>query len=294
VLNSRDITERKLAELALDESEKRYRGLWDDTPIGLYRTTLDGQYVDVNQAGLDILRISGEELSRVNASEFWAHPEERKRLVEEIGGKDVIGFEFEMRRRDGSTFWVYNTVKIVRDDQGQVLFMGGSFQDITARKEAEETLARSEAELRKVQKAAHLGTWTWNIRTNQLEWSDEMFQIFGVDRQPFSGSLADVMTTVIHPDDRAMVEASNNSVIREKRPIPLEYRIVWPDGSNRTVWAVADELFLDEDGNPAVLKGFVQDITDRKMVEGILNSSQNRDDIDALNAISAKSNRRPG
>lgn len=75
------------------------------------------------------------------------------------------------------------------------------------------------------------------------------------------------MSKAIHPKDRERVEASNISVMKEKRPIPLEYRIIWPDGQVRTVWAEAGELVVDSGGNPEELSGFVQDITEKKRAE---------------------------
>ena len=74
-----------------------------------------------------------------------------------------------------------------------------------------------------------------------------MYPIFGVDKTEFTGDLADVMARAIHPDDMAAVEASNLSVINNDKPIPLEYRIVWPDGTQRVVWAEAGKLILDDE-----------------------------------------------
>ena len=138
------------------------------------------------------------------------------------------------------------------------------------RKRAEDALRESEAKLKKAQHYAHLGSWTWNIQTNQLDWSDEMFRIFGLDRETFTGSLETVMAQAIHPDDRLKVEQSNLSVIQHKQPIPLEYRVVWPDQSVHVVWAEAGELLLDEAGQPTFLSGTAQDITERKRAEEAL------------------------
>jgi PAS domain S-box-containing protein len=67
----------------------------------------------------------------------------------------------------------------------------------------------------------------------------------------------------IHPDDRAAVDESNRSVAEDGKPVPMEYRIIWPDGTVRVVWAEAGELTLDMSGKPDVLTGIVQDITER-------------------------------
>lgn len=128
-------------------------------------------------------------------------------------------------------------------------------------------LQKSETRMNKAQHVAHSGSWAWSIQENRLEWSDEMYLIFGVEKEKFSGSLSDVMDRSIHPKDRPAVDQANLSVIREKKPIPLEYRVIRPDGSIRTVWAEAGELELDDKGNSIVLTGIVQDITDRKQAE---------------------------
>ena len=144
------------------------------------------------------------------------------------------------------------------------------------RKKAQEELLISEAELRKAQKVANVGNWTWHIKTGRLEWSDQMYRIFGFDRNGFSGDLAGVMARAIHPDDRAKVERSNLSVMRDKKPIPLEYRVVWPDGTVRVVWAEAGELVLDGHGEPEVITGIVQDITERKRTAMLLQEANER------------------
>jgi PAS domain S-box-containing protein len=139
--------------------------------------------------------------------------------------------------------------------------------ELNDRRQTEKILRESEDKLRKAQHFAHMGSWTWNIKTDQLDWSDEMYQIFDVDKATFSGSLPDVIAQAIHPQDRAKVEQSNQLVVNEGKPIPLEYRIVGRDGTVRVVWGEAGELILDEAGSPAFLSGTVLDITEHKQAE---------------------------
>lgn len=130
--------------------------------------------------------------------------------------------------------------------------------------QAEEDLQRSELSLKKAQAVAHVGSWTWTIPENRLQWSDEMYRIFGIDRASFNGDLGEVIARAIHPDDVASVERANRMVIEQGVPMPLEYRVVHPDGTVRTVWAEAGELTFDHQGKPEVLTGIVQDITERR------------------------------
>ena len=106
-----------------------------------------------------------------------------------------------------------------------------------------------------------------------------MYEIFGIPPGTRSGDLAELIARAIHPDDRAAVEAANLAVIELKSPQPLEYRVVWPDGTVRTVFAEADELAFDDEGRPALMSGIVQDITEQKRVESELRRSVDELDL---------------
>jgi PAS domain S-box-containing protein len=129
---------------------------------------------------------------------------------------------------------------------------------------AEAALRRSKAALNHAQREAHVGSWSLHIQTNRLEWSDEMYQIFGIQKGNFSGDLEEVAARAIHPDDRLKVEESNQAVLHGRQLIPYEYRVVRPDGGIRTVWVEAGRLILDEAGRPATLTGIVEDISEQK------------------------------
>ncbi|MEK7393080.1 MAG: response regulator, partial [Fibrobacterota bacterium] len=139
--------------------------------------------------------------------------------------------------------------------------------EIKSRIRSEERLLEVSKVLKKALEVAHLGYWTWHVKTNVLEWSDEMYTIFGVTRQDPTPNLTQIMVDRVHPEDRAKVEAVKRSVVEEAQSSPLEYRIIQPDGMIRTVWGKAWELVLDDDGNPALLKGIMLDVTERRTAE---------------------------
>ena len=263
----------------VDTSEERFRQLFDHAGLGVFHTTTDGRIVAVTG---EFARMFGygspeEFISLVgNAADVFADPQRRAEIIRlKAENPGLLKFENSYRRKDGSTFTGSLTLRQVEGTNGETFFEG-LVEDITERKAKEEALRDSEATLKKAQRVAHMGTWKWNFQSDSLEWSDEMYSIFGMNRDTFTGEMREVITRAIHPDDRLKVEESNRSVQEEGRPIPLEYRVVWPDGSVHTVWAEAGELVKDEAGKPVSLSGFVQDITDRKRVEETLREKEQR------------------
>ena len=139
-----DVSEYRQRTLeALRESEDRYRGLFDRVPVGLYRTTPDGQILDANPALVEMLGYPDlETLLAVNARDVFINPEDRQRemaLLDQAGV--VINIEIQLRRYDGATIWVEDTVRSILGTEGRVLYYDGSLEDITERKGADEVRA---------------------------------------------------------------------------------------------------------------------------------------------------------
>ena len=139
-------------------------------------------------------------------------------------------------------------------------------------KESNENLLISEGDLKKAQSVARLGNWKWNVKTGEVVWSEEMYNIFGISKDSFTGRLGDVISSVIHPDDLYLVLPSNAGSFTDKKTI--EYRIVLPDKTIRYISAESGESILDGEGNPVFLTGIAQDITARKLTEENLKKSQ--------------------
>ncbi len=154
--------------------------------------------------------------------------------------------------------------------------------ELSRRNRAERALHQATLQLQRAQQIANVGSWTWDIRTNRVEWSAQMYRIFGFDPAAFSGDLADVIARGIHPDDRAAVEQANRDVAEGRGPTTLEYRVLRPDGSVRTVRAEGADLETDDHGRPRRLSGIVQDITERKQWEQQLLRAQRTEVVGAL------------
>jgi PAS domain S-box-containing protein/putative nucleotidyltransferase with HDIG domain len=149
-----DITERKRAEKALQESEQKYRSIFENAVEGIFQTTPEGRFLSINQSFARLTGyLSPEELIEHVTDlghQLYVNSEDReqfRRLIEERG--IVEGYEAQQYRKDGSTIWVSINARSVYDEHGAILYYEGTFEDITKRKQAEESLQRTMEKLRK-------------------------------------------------------------------------------------------------------------------------------------------------
>ncbi|WP_410507719.1 PAS domain S-box protein [Methanosarcina hadiensis] len=284
-----DITERKLADEALRENETRFRTMFEAHGAPMLLIEPDsGQIIDANDAAARFYEYSREQLramriDRINQLPPEEVAAERQKAVEH--GKNV--FIFRHRLASGSLRWVEVYSSPVTIQGKPILF--SVIHDITERKWAEEALKEahdsleekirertaelekaynllkeSEISLAEAQHMAHLGNWDWNIITNEMYWSDEIYRIFGLTPQEFGATYYGFLDYV-HPEDRYYV----NSAVKEAldgKTYSIDYRIIMASGEERTVHEQAEVIF-DKKNNPVRMKGTVQDITERKQVE---------------------------
>lgn len=167
-----DITERKATEEALRRAEEKYRSIVDNAVEGIFQSTPEGRYVSVNPA---LARMYGYEspaelIAGVTdiAHEIYVDPDCRMELTQLLEWRDVVrGFEYEVYRKDGSTIWISESVRAVRDDQGTIRYYEGTIEDITERKRAEEALKSHEEQLRNT--LDHVRTLRGRLETVQEE-----------------------------------------------------------------------------------------------------------------------------
>jgi len=139
---ARDVTERKKADAALRESEERYHTLFDRMMDGIYRSTHEGRFVDVNPAMVKMFGYSSkEEMLAVDIKkDLYFAPEERGSHILDTGQEEVE--EYRMRRKDGSEIWVEDHGYYVHDEQGRPKYHEGMLRDITTRKQVKGILLK--------------------------------------------------------------------------------------------------------------------------------------------------------
>ena len=142
-----------------------------------------------------------------------------------------------------------------------LLFLGAALSE---RKSATGALRRERANLAEAQALAHIGSWEWSIRTNRVNWSDELFRIYGLNSggRVTYGSYLDH----VHPDDRELVRGAVAQALDEAAPFSFEHRVVRPDGTVRWVHG-RGRVIVGATGKPERMVGTSQDITDAKSLE---------------------------
>jgi PAS domain S-box-containing protein len=139
-----DMTAATAAEEALRASELRYRNLFERIPVAMYRSTPEGEVLDANPALVDLMGFERRDpLLGLASHDIYVDPAARARWKSEISQSGtVLGFEAQMRRRDGSTFWSSDSAQIVRDVDGSILYYEGAIIDLSAQKSAEQARRR--------------------------------------------------------------------------------------------------------------------------------------------------------
>lgn len=176
----------------------------------------------------------------------------------------IIGQRREVKglRANGTTFPMELSVNEVLAGDEQVFI--GTIRDVSARRAAEQELVMSKQRLADAQRIAKLGHWDWNILTNELRWSDEIYRIFGLGVGEFEATYPAFLDRV-HPEDRPLLEAAVAKAIAGDAQYSIDHRIVMPNGEVRYVHETAEVTI--EGGRQARMLGTVQDITERKLAE---------------------------
>ena len=149
----------------------------------------------------------------------------------------------------------------LRDQSNLITHVIGSGVDVTSRKQAEMELAASRTRLSDAQRVAHIGSWEWSIADNRVSWSDELFNIYGIDRAAFIPSYEGFLSRV-HPDDVEHTTSVIHQAVENVTPFIYEHRVRRPDGSVRMLHT-RGEVLPDVEGRAGRLIGSCWDITDR-------------------------------
>ncbi len=260
-----EVERRRTALLRLAASESRYRSLFENNhAVMLLIDPGDGSIVDANPAAARFYGWSRDQLRRKTITEInELAPEEVLNPLEEApSGHDRV-FTFRHRLADGSVRDVEVLSGSIESDGRDLLY--SIIRDISRRTRAEQAARRHHAMLARTEEIARVGSWEWEIATDRVTWSDELFRIFGLEPAAEAPPFAEHQAFYL-AEDRARLVAAVAGCAREGTPYVEDVRIERADGQVRhcTVRGLAER---EADGRITRLVGSLHDITERKESE---------------------------
>lgn len=273
---SRDITPEVIAEEALQEREEQYRSIFENSVLGIFRSTPEGKLIIVNDAFAEIggYNDASDLLNSIdNISQIYAHKEEREKILDLFARQGFIkNYEAIFKHKNGYDIWVSLTAKADHDSNGNVYYEGTA-QNITEKKKAELALQESE---NKFKLLAENAPFAITILDNQYGtrylyvnkfWEtltgysrDDLYKLKPID--------------LIHPEDKELIRRRAVDRINGK-PVPSRYeaRIVTKKGT--TKWMDFSATLIHYEHNPAILLTTI-DITDKKNTLEALKESESK------------------
>ncbi|HBA87228.1 MAG TPA: hypothetical protein DCZ75_04345 [Geobacter sp.] len=274
-----DVSERKRAEQDLKEQDALLRNILETLPVGVWIVDAKGTIIHGNRTGQRIW--SGARYVGIEHygeyKGWWADtgksikPEEWPAARAVLRGETSLDEEIDIESFDGARKTILHSAVPLRDTHQEITGAVIINQDISARKEAEHTLRRREADLRKAQEIAKLGSWTSDM-SGRIALSDELYRICGVSPETFTPT-ADSFLNLIHPDDRPAMQAWIDACSAGEKPGELIFRIIWPDGTVRIISGRGERVPGSGD-RQTHLAGTAQDITEREQAEEALARSE--------------------
>lgn len=266
---ARDMGERKRSERSLRESEERFRRIFREAGVGMAIFSLDGRFLSANNALCELLGHSENELLGKTVQSV-THPADWPALSKQLSQTVNEGIRFKrMEKRclhkSGRVLTTETVASLVRDTDGKPLYFIGQAIDITERKKTEEALRQREQDLVEAQRVASVGSWQWNPHTDEVSHSHEFRRITGSDPNAPALRYRD-LARMLTAETRGQLQHAVENTLSDGTPYELEGEVVRPDGTTRWV-TMRGEPHRDPTGGIVLLRGTMQDITDRKRAE---------------------------
>ncbi|MDF0553666.1 PAS domain S-box protein [Kamptonema sp. UHCC 0994] len=279
-----DITDRKVAEEALRESESKFQNLSANVPGMLYQFLLradgSGSYPYISPACSEIFEIEPETVKQnITLIHDLIHPDERQNYDRLVARAAQTMQPWDWQGRfvlpSGKIKWIQSISQPEDLGNGDSIWHG-LITDISDRKLAEEALRQSEERWQLALKGNSDGIWDWNIKTNELFTSARSKEIVGYEDHEIGNQL-DEWTGIVHPEDINLVIDAMQDHLNQKTPYYVtEHRHRCKDGSYKWILGRGKALW-DEEGKPVRVVGSHTDISDRKQAEEALRQSEARE-----------------
>jgi PAS domain S-box-containing protein len=266
-----DISERKQAEQALISREGELRTLTNLSPVGIYRSDLDGRTIYVNDRWCEIIGVERSEAYGLG----WTkniHPSDLVRIRETwlsfaAGEIETYEVNIPFLRQDGTIIWIFTQAVREFDTNGELVGFVGSVTNITDLKDTEQALVAREGELKTLTNLTPVGIYRCNEDGRNNYVNDRWCEIIGIDHENAYG---DGWSDAVHPDDQAdAIEYWQNFASGKNEKYEREFRYTRPDG--KAIWVFTQAAReLSEDGEVLGFVGSVTDVTDLRRAQSDL------------------------
>ncbi|MFM8444630.1 MAG: PAS domain-containing protein [Methylococcus sp.] len=280
---TQDITDRKLADLALQSEREQLATLIDSATDEIWLTDADGRLLWVNPAGRRAFGLEDDSdttIRRLASRLDTRNPDGKPRPLEEapplraLRSGSVVHQEEIVHLPDTGEYRHRSVIASpVRDSQGRVTGVVSIVRDITAERKITQELKRTQQLLEEGERIAHLGSWEYDVANQRTTWSAEECRIYGLEPGDPSPDYAAMLRECIHPEDAGRLDRTFQDALERLAPYELENRILRPDGSVRTVQDIAHPYF-DESGALVKYIGTTLDITELRALEADLRHSE--------------------
>lgn len=271
----RDITDIKRAEEQARSLHIRFTGILDNVPEAVFAM---GDNLDIqvfNKAAERIFgyaanEVIGKPLDILMPERFRAgHSRHTKGFTDSSSAHSLMSERQDIKalKKDGTEFPA--TASVTKSILNGESVFTVILQDVTERRAAESALREKTTSLDDAQRIAHMGNWDWDIATDRVYWSDEIYRIFGFEPQQSEISYATLIKMVHHDDRERVNDAVDASILDPSLEIDFEYRIIRRDGDERAVRS-RGEVTTNSENQAIRVSGTIQDITETKRTESQL------------------------
>lgn len=258
---SKNYKKKNIKSVPYRDLKELYKTLFEQAADGIFIANGKGEFIEVNQSGLQMLDYTREEMLNLSIKDLIPPKglEGDPLQMEELQNGKILLKDRYLCCKDGRLLPVEINARMM--DDGNFL---GVVRDISKRKLTEVKLNASEERLQLAVDTAQIGLWDWNIVTGEVLWSDQCKAHYGIP--PETQMSYERFLQALHPDDRESVEAALNRAVEEHSDYDKIKRTIWPDGSLH--WTSSrGQVYCNTKGEPVRMVGVTFDITKQKRAE---------------------------